>query len=221
MPTKLSNQNFFFQDQTKTPPHQFQCTLTSKQCQDHTKQGKGPRCRNHTVIGLDYCRAHLRANWGLDVTPADNPQHGMGLRAVGEPGEIVFRPNDFIAYYNGQKITEQELALRYGDKTGTYAAQFSVRKRNGRPGFKWLEDAACQRGLGALANHKPPSSANATLATFVDNGRYYSALRALKPIRAKSEIFVSYGDLKAKGAYKLHEDGVRYQTIKRKKPKFV
>ena len=219
--TKKSKNYFYFKDSTKDPPGEFHCPLDSKRCKDHILRGHGRRCKNRTVIGLDYCRAHLRANWGLDITTADNPSHGVGLRAVGENNEVVFQPNEFIAYYNGEQVTERELGERYGDKTGAYASQFSVRAKNGRPGFKWLEDAACQRGIGALVNHKPPSSANATLSVCKVGNDFMGCVRAIKPIRANREIFLSYGrNLTEKGSYKLHEDGVQY-TTSRKKPRFV
>jgi hypothetical protein len=96
-----SKQHFYFLNQ----PNQryFSCNLSSHPCLAHVRGGNGCRCKNHTVIGLDYCRAHLRSPWALDITPSDNPNHGYGLRAVGSPNEVIFTRGQTIAYYNERK----------------------------------------------------------------------------------------------------------------------
>jgi SET domain-containing protein len=54
-----------------------------------------------------------------------------------------------------------------------------------------VEDAACRRGVGALANHRAHSTANARLSFLRTTGRF--RLVAKKPIRNGKEIFVDYG----------------------------
>ena len=107
---RVSRQVFRFHDQHTNPPHDFRCHLDSEQCQDRIHNGRGRRCKNQTVIGVGYCRAHLRSKWGLDITPADNPNHGLGIRAVGDPNQVIFElAGENIAYYKGEHVIEEEL----------------------------------------------------------------------------------------------------------------
>ena len=159
------------------------------------------------MIGVGYCRAHLRSRWGLDITPADNPTHGLRLRAVGDPDQVIFKKGENIAYYNGEEVTKQEMDARYGNATAPYG----IRYRSKNPNTEWYEDAACRRGVGSLANHKSRSQANATFAVEHKDGDLLGAIKAVKPIKGGQEIFVDYNNSKTNN-YQFNKPGVSYST---------
>jgi hypothetical protein len=97
--------------------------------------------------------------------------------------------------YTGEEITEDEMIDRYGLWTAPYALQI---------GDGPIIDAALDRGIAGMANHKPKSKANAELAA---NGY----IKAKEPILDGAEIYVTYGDRRKKDAFQFHPE-VEYWT---------
>jgi hypothetical protein len=108
----------------------------------------------------------------------------------------VFKKGEKIVKYTGEKISEKKLEDRYGDFTAPYALQIGI---NGP-----IVDAALDRGIASLSNHKPLSRANAELS---ESG----FIKAKKPILDGAEIYVTYGDEGDPEAYQFN-DGARSWT---------
>jgi hypothetical protein len=183
---------FFIDDELN-----FQCNLKTKRCEGQTKTGT--QCRRNTVMGTGYCYQHLETIKHLKIKASTIPGAGLGLFCFDrkkQPNEIIFRENDIIIEYDGDKVSDNELVERYGDYTAPYAIHL-VRTEN--------IDSACLRGIGAFVNHKPHTQANARLA----NNRNYTEARvtATKNIRNGSEIFASYGN-----SYHINEAGAKFTT---------
>jgi hypothetical protein len=95
--------------------------------------------------------------------------------------EVVFRAGDIIIEYDGEKVPNDDLDERYGDYTAPYGLKHGSN----------VEDGACRRGAGTLANHAPRSRANARYS-FSTRDKVFR-LVATKNIRNNKEIFCFYG----------------------------
>jgi hypothetical protein len=106
----------------------------------------------------------------------------------------IFKKDEVITKYEGEQVTNEQLSNRY-DKTDPpaveYTAPYALTIQNGRNVV--IVDAACKRGVAALANKKPARLANAKLSS-------RGNLTATKPIRDGQEIFADYGK-----AYRMNE----------------
>ena len=168
----------------------FQCKLESLRCLAIKEDGQ--RCKNHCVMGVQLCWVHLLYKHNLRIKTTNSvPQpNGKGLFALNpiEDGDaILFRRNETIIRYTGQHINETELNRRYGDDTAPYTVEY----KKGH-----FIDAACKRGIGSLANHRPSRLANAkfVLTRSRQTNRIDGVkLVATKSIRNDTEIFVNYG----------------------------
>jgi SET domain-containing protein len=141
----------------------------------------------------------------LRVRPSTIPNAGKGLFAedpLRADREIIFRVGDYIIDYTGESINENQLEERYGEYTGPYAIE--VRGRSNQRGGLFI-DAAAERGVGSLINHRARSSANSVFV--VDYRANRARLRAVRPIRNGDEIFVSYGN-----QYQMNEPGASSRT---------
>lgn len=158
----------------------FEGDLHTMRCEGINKNGG--QCRRSVTIGLKKCFQHRN---GLKVADSGLEHAGKGLwvrsKRHGE-NEIVYRKDDIITRYNGEIISEEEVARRYGVLTAPYAVEL----RNGN-----VEDASLFRGLGSLINHKPARETNCIL--YQGRGRNYIVIKAKKNIRNNTELFLSYG----------------------------
>jgi len=183
----------------------FQCLLHKLQC-EHINATTGHRCRRFQIIGAVLCWQHLETDRHLRIQKSTVPHGGLGLFAFNGAGDdaIVFSgprktrygytPGDFIIEYTGETLSNAAVNQRYRRKdTAPYAARIDKH---------FIEDAACLRSAGSLANHKPHSRANARL---VSNGAVIQ-LVATKNIRNGAEIFIDYG-----GEYHLGDEGAEYR----------
>lgn len=159
----------------------FECTLQCERCNATNKTGA--QCSKTACIGVPYCHVHLYHQKHLKIKPSAIPGAGKGLFAA-KPGggnDIVFRAGDRIIEYAGEAIDQPTLDHRYGNYTAPYGL---MRQRN------QYEDAACKRGVGSLANHKPASQANAKYSIGRNPPRMN--LLATKNIRNGQEVCCSY-----------------------------
>lgn len=174
----------------------FDAPLKSKQCTETTKSGS--RCKRKVVIGTPICFTHLKSKMFLEIANSTIPNAGKGLfaRKPSAPNNaVVFEKGDFIANYDGQVISQEELLRRYNQNTAPYAV--SLTKKSGL-----VEDAALSRGVGSLLSHKP-RSANVRFSLGRNNRVKIVATRNIKN---NQELFVNYGN-----DYRFDED-VRTST---------
>lgn len=191
-------------------PRDARCELFCEQC--HATTEAGERCRLRTCIGLHYCHIHCRQKLHLCVRPSK--KGGLGLFACGfAPGKgftdsYVMEGGDKAHYkgviceYNGVRLTEQQVRSFYGSAP-------DLRMPYGiMVGGKHVEDGACRRGLGALANDyrefyksgrvlkADPSAQNAELHTCrFANGDETAVIRVKRGCKISNgqEILVDYG----------------------------
>lgn len=176
----------------------FRCKLHCDQC-THIKDD-GTRCRNRVCIGTPTCWIHNKKKY--DVRVRDSTIGNFkGLFA-----ERDFLEGEWICPYIGERITRNCLDQRYpGDITAPYAV---------KEGGRWVNDSACRRGIGAMANAKfradgscrARSQHNAFIDPRPNRGQW---LRADVDISEGEEIFVWYGL-----DYRLDMDHKTYRTTR-------
>lgn len=178
----------------------FQCNLKCDRCTETNK--KGLRCKVKTCIGTPYCWQHLLSKHHLRILPSTLKEAGKGLFAMGKAGDrAVFRKNDVIIVYDGEVTTQQGVDQRYGEGDDI-TAPYAIDDVNGGV----MEDAACRRGTGAIANHSDKArTINASIE--IRDGRL--ALIATKNIGHNAEIWINYGH-----AYRFDEAGVAHKTVR-------
>jgi hypothetical protein len=185
----------------------FECILHKLKC-EHIIESTGHQCKRFQIIGAGLCWKHLETDRHLRIKPSTIPGGGLGLFAYnGDPNnrDIVFRGprrtkygqtlGDFIIEYKGERLSTEAVDDRYGIKN---TAPYAVKINN-----QIIEDSACLRSSGALANGASRSKANAELKGSIVRG---IRLQATKTIRNGDEIFLYYGD-----SYGLKDEGVTYR----------
>lgn len=180
----------------------FECDLECEQCIGATRAGA--RCRRKTCLYLPYCAQHLKSELSLEVRPS---AYGLGLFAARDPrnpGRVVFRPGDWIASLEGERMTKVELDGRYGPDEDNEIAPYAATAEHG-----FVHDGACRRAVGQYANtrvqalrphllHYGACNAEFHLRYTDMNGvnrhpRQFSWIRATKVIREGDEIVAFYG----------------------------
>ncbi|KAJ3080316.1 hypothetical protein HK102_003136 [Quaeritorhiza haematococci] len=158
-----------------------------------------------TVLAfLALLSASLVTAW-LMIQASTIPRAGKGLFAMkrnAPNGTVLFRKNDVILEYVGEIISVSETNARYGEHTAVYTL-----RRNRSTDI----DAACKRGVVAMANSQPGKN-NARFGAAGRGENYRMVLRATKNILHGQEIFAHYG-----GNYRFNEPGVQYSTRNRSK----
>jgi len=176
---------FRFYKNNTDPTPSFECILVSKQCKEKTINQT--RCKKKSVIGVPYCYIHLLNKKHLRVKKSTIPNSGNGLFAINKniPNDtIVFKKGDYIIDYFGEKVTNDILNNRYGEKTAPYGIVVNKTR-------DIYEDGACQRGIGSLINHKSSTFANAKF--YVNRSNNTIKIKAIKNIKNGHEIFINYG----------------------------
>ena len=194
--------NFYESNQDQDP--RFSCKLQSQRCVSAKASGKG-RCGNKTVMGVPVCWIHLLKDHKLRIAKSRIAEAGKGLFATKSRSinpnpqrtaeNLVFRRDEKIIEYVGDRIDGDEMANRYGNQTAPYSLE--TKKDH-------IVDAACKRGAAAFANHKPFAQANARFSRSPD-GKIW--IRATKHIYDGDEIYLYYGS-----SYKF-SDGSKHRTI--------
>lgn len=176
-----------YQYNFRNPNNQIivQCNLECTQCRGITRAGN--RCSRNTCIGVNYCWSHLMSVKHLKIKPSN--LHGKGLFAYlhkeASPNDIVFRAGENVIIYDGKNVQSRQIHRVYGDFTAPYAVTFHGGDR--------MKDAACQRGIAAIANtHKNKKMQNARLLTTGERRRSIY-LEATRDIYHGEEIINDYG----------------------------
>ena len=172
------------------PGQTFRCALQGVKCEGVGASGR--RCDRTVFIGTPLCWQHLR-QIGLEIRESEQPFAGKGLFACRyRPGRYVFARGAPIVRMHSEKITKRELDRRYGDFTAPYGIEEG----------EYVEDGACLRGIGMLANH---ASRGANAEYRLHEGEFWVFAR--RNIAHGDEILVNYGD-----EYALHEQGATHTT---------
>lgn len=174
----------------------FSDYLSSFQCIDINKNGH--RCTKHSLIGIPYCWIHLQYNHYLKIKKSTIPNGGLGLFAFNKKAgdNPIFKKGEKIIQYVGENIDLEELNERYNKYTGPYAIQVNK---------NLYIDAALERGVGSLINHKNKSNTNCEFMN--SNKKKEIWIRATKNIYHDQELFLNYGR-----DYKFHEP-TEHKTI--------
>jgi hypothetical protein len=165
----------------------FQHQLATERCIGTSKTNQ--RCRRLVTIGINQCFQHM-SNLKIKSSMIDNAGKGLFAYNKSRPNDaILFKPNDKIVDYLGDRIDNNELNQRYGDHTAPYALKINN---------NLYIDPATRRGIGSLANKPDNNNPNPLLrqsnAKFSVNARNHTAsLKATKNIRNNQEILTSYG----------------------------
>lgn len=184
MPYKFS----FFDNQIDYKPY-FQCKLMCTQCQGRTLTGA--RCSKSSCIGSPFCWLHLLKERNLKIQESTIVGAGKGLFAFSakrkrhENDIVLFRKGDFIVEYGGERVTKALLDKRYGDYTAPYGLELIQTK-------DIYEDGACQRGVGAIANHTNQKNANSKYS--YSKRQKKGILVATRYIKHGDEILINYGN---------------------------
>lgn len=120
----------------------FDRPLEIEQC-DFTRNNV--RCKKNCQIGLSKCWIHLLSEKKLRIL--DSPPYGKGLFALDKKRDanaIIFPINRIIVDYEGERIDEDLLNERYGNKTAPYAIEYKEGE---------YHDCAIHRCVGSLINH--------------------------------------------------------------------
>mgnify|MGYP002406883613 FL=1 len=169
----------------------FDCYLNAYICQAINKNGT--RCKRTTTIGTPYCYSHLLHIKHLKIKQSTIPNAGKGVFAIDPKkgvNEVVFKKGENIAPYMGELLTNEELENRYDNLTAPFG--LNVSKTQNR-------DAACDRGIGSLINHRPTAQANVKFSVNPQNKTV--SIKAIKNIRNGEELFANYSR-----AYKFNEN---------------
>ena len=130
----------------------WKCRLQCIQC--IAKNRDGSRCKRTVCIGLPFCSVHMKRELRLKISTSTIAAAGKGLFAydpsVGAQG-VVFPEDSIIVEYAGERLTHDQTEARYVDETTTPYAFNNGRTNNRR----FVVDAACIRGIGAMINHDP------------------------------------------------------------------
>lgn len=158
----------------------FTCTLRCDRCAGTTRTGE--QCKRRVCIGLPLCWTHLQQQKHLRIKRSEIEHGGKGL-FVSYPrrgNDIIFRPGNIIADYNGESIDEAELERRYGE----FTAPYGIRQNRA------IRDGACVRGVATMANTLPgKQNSNLIYAP----RQHMFRLRATKNIHNNDEIYAAYG----------------------------
>ena len=148
----------------------FQHQLATERCIGTNKNNQ--RCRRLVTIGINQCFQHMS---DLKIKPSLIDDAGKGLFAYNRrrPNDaILFKPNDKIVDYLGDKINHNELKHRYGNDTAPYALKINN---------NLYIDPATYRGIGSLSNR--PTHHHQSNARFsVNTTTHKASLKATKNI---------------------------------------
>lgn len=118
----------------------FRCDLQCDRPCGFPSSRANRACTRNVCVGLPYCWQHSRAVFGVESRVVD-ARIGRGLFA-----RKPFSPRSLVCPYMAERVSRAELDRRYGE--GDVTAPYGVRAGSSTTFY----DAACRRGIGALAN---------------------------------------------------------------------
>lgn len=181
--------------------NKYVCKLKCTRCQHVKKVGnRRIQCRRNSCISLPYCWQHLISVYKVRVSQTELRYKRERLKFVGlfacdsnkTEHQVVFRKNQIIIPYWGQKIKQRKLDKRYGEEE-TITAPYAIQNRDqrGQTDNKFL-DSACHRSAASDANSgKLRRNSNAIF--WQPNLKTLPVIMALKDIYNGEEILAWYG----------------------------
>jgi hypothetical protein len=174
---------FTFKDLEDTN-NKFSCILQCSQC-SYVNNKNNKRCRNKSCRGVPLCWIHLLKEKKLRIKKSSLKNAGLGLWAIDKSKkntQNIFKKDDVIIAYVGEKTTPEILTKRYKEKTAIYALCES----------NVCVDSACVRGAASYINHSSsPQKINVYFD--IDESTNQFIIVAKKNIKNNTELFVSYG----------------------------
>ena len=167
------------------------------------------------MMGIEYCSAHMAQEMKLKIKTSTIPDAGLGVFAflTKENKEqnrvaneiynsqrnvrplprnainIVFRKNDVIGNFEGERIDGEELEKRYDTDEQNYTAPYAIKLR----GDSYI-DPALKRGVLGMINTKLNDNDNNVRSKIVRNNRNIIQVIATKDIFDGEELFMYYND---------------------------
>jgi SET domain-containing protein len=142
----------------------------------------------------------LKNELNLKTDKSNIENAGLGLFVVknknDNPNEPIFKKDEKIVEYNGDKITKQQLNQEYGNYTAPYAIELNQNT---------VIDSAGKRGIGSLINSGRNTYPN-NCKFSIDNRNSKVNIKATRNIYAGNELYIPYGH-----SYKFNET-TRYET---------
>lgn len=156
------------------------------QCEAHTRQGHGPRCKKRTAFG-NFCWQHQISVSGIRVKKSGIPNGGKGLFTT-----IPRERNDTVVDYKGKIMDESTFVREYpsGDRYGIQI------------GRKVIVPQKTTDSYGFYVNSARPQDVRAGLVQGNNlkwsisrprRGEIDLKMKANRNIPANRELFVSYG----------------------------
>lgn len=149
-------------------------------CSGTTKGGN--RCSRSTCKYFEYCWQHTRSIKGLTLKPSGLSGGGVGLFTLKD-----LKKNDTVANYTGKLMPKPDWIKNKSDYAVQISKDYVINARN------------TQTALGRYANDCKPADRKANKCSgnnariTVSPVKKTAYLKAIKNIKAGSEIFVSYG----------------------------
>ena len=137
----------------------FACRLKCQQCRA-TSKATGARCKRRACMGVTMCTQHWRVKYGVKSAASI---HGKGLFAC-----KTFSTGQWVCPYGGEVISPQELEKRYPLNTN---APYTLTGNNR------IEDGACHRGLGSMANTADASHQQENNVTYAKSSTIMNILK--------------------------------------------
>jgi SET domain len=177
--------------------------LNASRCEGITKNGS--RCKRKCIIGFEYCPAHMKNELNLKTGNSNIQNAGKGLFVIANKDDTeemkhgeqpIFRKDDKICEYNGDRLTLEELNEQYGNYTAPYAVALTKNE---------VIDAGGKRGVGSLINSGRNSYPNNCKFSVDTRGKKVN-VKATRNIYDGNELFIPYGN-----AYHFNEP-VEFET---------
>jgi hypothetical protein len=161
------------------------------------KSAKGTQCRRKVCVGLPVCWSHAIKYYHVKIK--DSEGRGKGVFAWNpKTGRPIFKKGDYICPYYGEMGYKKDFKRRreWQRKNGQNKYGVGIYELDAKEDK--MEDGACQRGLGSIANAPNiGEQANARLMFDPEEGGY---IEAAEDISHGEEILVKYG-----GGYSFQE----------------
>ena len=148
--------------------------VESMQCQGRIRKGRGRRCRARTRRSR-FCQAHLNRDQNLRITNSKIPNAGLGLFCGDQP----IKKNQPIVEYTGEVWNEPIC--------GDYVLE--VNKKKFINGNRSIDVAGFSNDCRSVDRKAKLCQINSKITM----RKGVPSLVSTKPIKAKSEIYTSYG----------------------------
>lgn len=189
----------------------FAGKMKTEQCR---KMIGNTRCKRRSMIGIEYCSSHMAQEMKLKIKTSSIPGAGDGVFAFLTKSNkeknrinvenhnatrnarplprtainIVFKKDDIIGNFEGERIDIDELGRRYDSPTQNYTAPYAMKLNNNE-----IIDPALKRGILGMMNTKLNDNDNNVRAKKPRNDNTIQVV-AKRDIYDGEELFIYYND---------------------------